>query len=409
MAPTSTLSWIDYSSKEREDSMKALAMFQAQDSRDEMGIGAIRDSISDLMFPGVSTLQTRLKYFLFIAWIYKDLENRKAKPEYFAKLADRDERTLIETLKNSDDTKRIIGSRVGVGLKTLPSLIYWSGLRSWGIFELQKSREEYHAIINNVYTAKSCYEEVKLSRKDRDDWQDDRSILTRTWNEGLPPVPIGFPQKASFRLSLEEAEYIKDRIVLTQNNSLLAWLVINGCKTDIDHPIDHPLYNDFTNNHKAQVDHAFNFAVFMQGAAFLYNLMLAERIKRDDLIDLYTKELIGFEECIREGVDWDMEDFWNTCNYPLSPHSISPTTRSFVEEWYKVSTSNSFVANNQTARELIYKREAQLKRGRSRFSNLHMLDNWSGGSGTRFMDNRWDNVQNILNDLYDGLGGESEC
>ncbi|HJZ58585.1 MAG TPA: DUF6361 family protein, partial [Gemmataceae bacterium] len=41
---------------------------------DELGIGAIRDSFSDTLFPGISTIPTRVKYFLTVPRILRDDE-----------------------------------------------------------------------------------------------------------------------------------------------------------------------------------------------------------------------------------------------------------------------------------------------------------------------------------------------
>ena len=48
-----------------------MALFQERESRDELGLGAIRDSIADHLFPGTSTIQTRLRYMLFIPWLFR--------------------------------------------------------------------------------------------------------------------------------------------------------------------------------------------------------------------------------------------------------------------------------------------------------------------------------------------------
>ena len=47
-------------------------LFKEQNTRDELGIGAIRDAVADLLFPGTGTVQTRARYFLFIPWIYQE-------------------------------------------------------------------------------------------------------------------------------------------------------------------------------------------------------------------------------------------------------------------------------------------------------------------------------------------------
>ncbi len=73
----STLTWIDHDSRARERTLRILAQFQEKESRDELGIGTVRDSLADLLFPGTSTIQTRLRYMLFVPWIYRALEDKK--------------------------------------------------------------------------------------------------------------------------------------------------------------------------------------------------------------------------------------------------------------------------------------------------------------------------------------------
>ena len=43
--------------------------FRIKESRDELGLGAIRASFADALFPGTSTIQTRLRYMLFVPWV----------------------------------------------------------------------------------------------------------------------------------------------------------------------------------------------------------------------------------------------------------------------------------------------------------------------------------------------------
>jgi hypothetical protein len=64
-----SLTWIDHDAKARERSLRILSLFKTT-TRDELGLGAIRDSFADQLFPGTSTIQTRLRYMLFVPWIY---------------------------------------------------------------------------------------------------------------------------------------------------------------------------------------------------------------------------------------------------------------------------------------------------------------------------------------------------
>jgi hypothetical protein len=72
----SSLAWIDFDEAERQRAQRIMALFQERETRDELGLGAIRDSIADHLFPGTSTIQTRLRYMLFIPWLYRALEKR---------------------------------------------------------------------------------------------------------------------------------------------------------------------------------------------------------------------------------------------------------------------------------------------------------------------------------------------
>ena len=72
----SSLSWLDYDNEAYQRAQRILTLFKERDTRDELGLGSIRDSISDVLFPGTSTIQTRLRYMLFIPWMYQALEDK---------------------------------------------------------------------------------------------------------------------------------------------------------------------------------------------------------------------------------------------------------------------------------------------------------------------------------------------
>ena len=63
----SSLAWVDFDEAERQRAQRIMALFQERESRDELGLGAIRDSISENLFPGTSTIQTACATcFLFL-------------------------------------------------------------------------------------------------------------------------------------------------------------------------------------------------------------------------------------------------------------------------------------------------------------------------------------------------------
>ena len=64
----SALTRIDHDPATRERTLRILSLFQKRDSREELGLVAIRDSFADRLFPGTSTIQTRLRYMFFVPW-----------------------------------------------------------------------------------------------------------------------------------------------------------------------------------------------------------------------------------------------------------------------------------------------------------------------------------------------------
>jgi hypothetical protein len=55
----STFVWLDYSEGERRKMLDVVDLFREHDTRDELGIGSVRDAFADMLFPGTSTIMTR--------------------------------------------------------------------------------------------------------------------------------------------------------------------------------------------------------------------------------------------------------------------------------------------------------------------------------------------------------------
>jgi hypothetical protein len=113
----SSLAWIDFDEAERQRAQRIMALFQERESRDELGLGAIRDSIADRLFPGTSTIQTRLRYMLFVPWILRMVEDRDGSPSQLMGEARGLEIHLAEALKAGGESTGIIGRDAGVRLQ----------------------------------------------------------------------------------------------------------------------------------------------------------------------------------------------------------------------------------------------------------------------------------------------------
>ena len=131
--PPAVLTWLDYSEADQRRAREIVAMFSQRESRDELGLGRIRDALSDTLFPGTSVLLTRARYFLFIPWLYREGGRRGYTGQRLASRVEYWERSLISALREGGDHEGLIGRNVGEAVQNLPSSIYWISLRRIGI------------------------------------------------------------------------------------------------------------------------------------------------------------------------------------------------------------------------------------------------------------------------------------
>ncbi|QGF22604.1 DUF6361 family protein [Raineyella fluvialis] len=94
----SSVAWLDTSAEEQRRVREVIALFTQKDTLDELGIGQIRDVFSDALFPGITTIQTRAKYFLLVPWAYvKESKPGRSAAEVRARVQ-QSERALVTTL-----------------------------------------------------------------------------------------------------------------------------------------------------------------------------------------------------------------------------------------------------------------------------------------------------------------------
>jgi hypothetical protein len=230
-----------------------------------------------------------------------------------------------------------------------------------------------------------------------------------TWHPRLPGPPRGFPDKIEnlgFQLSREEADFLLDRIVKSQGQSLLAHLVMHCAPAECDFPWQHPDRATFPQDHQRLLGYAEYYSSVMHGAAFLYNLMLAEKSERENLRDEHQGNLTDWKDrfgSLRHG-DFTVTGLWDVT--VGQGHTITRRTKEFVSAWVERARSiGGSVMEDEDCRRLVRAREQRLKGGRSRFTNARALDQWKGYAGTNQMAYRWSNVTALLADLHDGLNG----
>jgi hypothetical protein len=397
----SSFTWLDYSEQDRRKMLDVISLFREQTTRDELGIGAIRDAFANLFFPGVSTIQTRARYFLFIPWIYQDLISRKTTSQQVGGKLRQQEVELINILAESADNDGTIGKVSRAALKRLPSSVYWYGLGSWGIYRYGgSSQQEYHQAFD------------RLNRSSRRlQHNDDGEVLglhSTEWDPQLPPSPPDFPNSASFRLTAAEADYLADHVSQRHPRSLLAHLVRQPEPSKVAFPWQHPVLASLPPGLQEQLLHAQNFSELIHGAALLYNLMLAEAKPGTTLVESYRTGLQQWAAQLSARAEtlqgWDRQAFWQLVNQQAGP--VSLRTQSFVNQWFDLALepdSAFSMAENAAARAQIHDREAALKGKQARLDNPRALELWLGDSGVAQLNFRWPTVSKIMNDILTGL------
>ncbi len=408
----SEITWIDHDSKARERTLRILSLFQEKDTRDELGLGSIRDSFADQLFPGTSTIQTRLRYMLFVPWIYRLLEEKELPADTFAIQADRLERDLVKPLMDSHDQAGVFGKTAGKKLKRLPSSVYWAGLGVWGIRLTPFSQDEYHRRIQESHHHRNVLKVAEKTAKSRgDDIDVEHRAATLNWHPKLPAPPDNFPTKVDFVLSHEEAQFIQDCIQTSCPDSLLAFLSLHCKPADTPTPWNHPDYGIFSDKHKELLTYARLFSNVMHGAALSYNIQLARLRKNEDLVKKHHSRFDIWRETLplEEIRSWSLKRLWElTVGHG---HTISVQTKFFVQKWiaYTLELPGRDLLSDTDALDLIKKREMALKGIRSRFRNQRALEQWGGFSGTGKLVYRWPNVKMLLNDLFQSIYQEKRC
>ena len=395
----SLVAWLDASSEDQRRMREIVNLFTERESRDELGIGQVRDALSDTLFPGTSTLLTRARYLVLIPWCFVVAERGGGGPTTVAGRVDENERLLIPALKADGDSEGLLGRLAGRSLKNLPSALYWVALRQFGI-------------LSSPGLGLQDAIELGMPTLSGDDEGDGAAL--GAWSATLPPVPEGFPTNTDggFRLSSGEAGWLQDRIREGAQGSLLAHLVDSAPDADSDAPWFDLSARAASGEPRAALDHAELFSFGMHGAALLYNLLLAEKYEAAGFdtmsapVDRYRDRLSGWEldrsrlsERLRE---WDRGDFWRLV-LARNPR-VAGASRRFVDDWLSLVTADTDdLTGSVASRDFIARREASHKRSQARLSNQKLLASWQGASGAGALVFRWPQIQRIVLDIHKGL------
>jgi hypothetical protein len=402
----STLAWLDHSEVQRRRMMEVIGLFREKGTVDDLGLGSIRDTFSELLFPGTSTLHTRAKYLLFVPWVFRTLEDDGVSSSRgWQQLKDR-EIQLIYALLAGGEGEGVVGRDAREKLKQFPSFTYWGALRRYRILAAPITRGQLIGSLDSFHAAR------RQALRTRDE-TDERSIL-RNWHTGLPAPDSDFLEHTTFTLTPEQAGYLTDRIQASAPGTYLAHLVTVGLTTDSDRPWADPSLPQADPAVRDTVMHAQRFSEVMHGAQLLYNLLVSEAIRRqrtdegrvdvdEDLVDLYEQQLDDWSDSIeaarRELDRWDIAAFWRlvTATNPRIP----PSTQRFVRTWIDrmLTRDPRDLLDDAAVRRGIRDREFETKGRLARLWDDRRLERYGGAAGASALNYRWGSVRSVVRDI----------
>jgi hypothetical protein len=403
-----SFTWLDYSEHERRQAMEVIDLFGEDETRDELGLGTIRDGFADLLFPGTSTIQTRARYFLFVPWVCLELERKKTPSRLVSDRARTLQGRLRDALIEGGEETGVIGYRAGLHVQRLPASVYWYGLRRWGILQFDGTEEDYRRYLNSFYNRRDSA--VIADRGESSD------VPPSNWNAHLPRPTEDWLSDVSFTLTRDESDYLYQRIASSAPHSLLAHLIVTHqvVAEEWRFPWDVPYKVSLPDPLARQLLHAQNFSEVIHGAALVYNLLLAEQKQGGEYVPHYREQLQVWWDALLARRDeletWDRAAFWRLMQDCET--RVRGVTRRFVDDWMNLTLaapSLSAIAGSLAARRLVTNQEHAVKPGRARIGAPRTTENWEGSSGSAQLSYRWNRpVRAIVNDILGPMIAEED-
>lgn len=421
---TTALSWLDGDIGQRRRMVEMLDALGDKGALDELGLGTIRDTFADALFPATSTQHSAIRYLLFVPWMFRYI----AQDSSLRTRAMCDTRSmrgvraevnvrLVEALRRSGTAgargsgRRIIGSDAGARLKQLPSGIYWTALAALQIATGADPSPE--ALLSRVIHVASA-----TSRRTPD--PDDTAPVSDGLSWNLPAPPTDFLSDdsiLSFDLTPSEADFLAEHFLLARpvqatavlDQSMTSWLILRrGCDTaDAGSAWDPAWSGVVPDDLRRVLTHARDFNLLARGAGLQYNAILTEALGVGDDSDARRAhaELDQWRQEVQvPGTLWDRdhdhEDFADflVLLEELNPR-IRPAALRFVTDWLEVVRTGA--VDSTRARELIEHRETRLKGSRARLTHSAAREVHAGLVDIDYSF-RWPVVRRHLNDIRAG-------
>lgn len=341
---TATLGWIDFSKEQKNRVGAVLDLLKFEGMVDELGVGTVRDLLADRMFPGISTIQTRAKYFFYIPYILRDYQllppSQKRKISA-SKFLEQSEFQLMWDLskkyKEIPDNGVIgISIKQGEPIVRRPSAIYWNGIYSFGLMDTKGlGAESFLKSVSSSSPTELLGSQEEGDEGSKDDADVDYENIFR----------IKFPHNKNWRTNLninlddDEADILKSKIISKAEGTLLAslleddgiWKIFQAAKSFHEfakacthYRLPSSILNDIYLAH--------DFSELMYGSNIFYNILL-------------QKKKFGTEHFRAEWEEWKGRLFEEMIlGESFSPDEIfklgrvsRESTMNFIKEFWKMA------------------------------------------------------------------------
>ena len=396
--------------------------------QDELGVGTIRDAMSNKLFPGFSTLHTRAKYFFITPYILLDKERKQRKPEsgkdYFNRVEIETNNTIIKFYESCKERKEesYFGKfkKDGV-LKRQPSEIYWNGITTLRLVN-------YDGTLDQLLRDKHSTIEELLSCNQGDDTvkEQGENNKPRVVDAGSADGWIENITEKGLTLTSVEAQILRDRLIKHTPNSLPTELLTNdevwevykaaAYKDKGNEQITNALINFVEKAYKLVENEelrtnlitAHDLSLFLYGPHIAYNLRLAEQVKAAESViqELRDMGIVWLETLEQRMIDYKRFDISNC----MQDVNVKPTTRLFLKEVQQLVTQQEKWQDIEPELcDLVEKQEERNKKTKSRFfklKNNRVVDENEKGAwvGLGLINYRYTAALAVMKDVQEVLG-----
>lgn len=403
-----SLGWLHFSPTFRDRVNTILDMMDEEGMVDELGVGSFRDAFADLFFPGISTIQTRAKYFFIIPYLIKDYCNLPQKQQTdLGKFMYEAEHEVMWKLAAKYEFNRASGTGV-IGItkrprnriSRRPSSIYWNGMRTLGFVKTNLSLSEYFIRMNETIGQKLT-RAISAKNEPGDDLDielsDGHGIKVSTYRRN-------WKDELDLPLEYDEADYFQKQIAKSVNDSLLGQLVINDklrklffrfkdyegfAKVAMNEPINKEL--------KAMISLAHDLNEVVKGLHWVYCNEINKHHYDDeryyDTYQVWKREL--YEKLI------DPRSLTGDALVLIAPRA-GYYSKLFIQKVLEMVQQKTIDYNKLS--QLVINQEKNVKGAKSRFRQGAEKDFRKGDAKSlSSLNYRFANTKTILKDIYDGL------